>query len=131
MHLLLTSFLFITNSIHAYYLGYFYYALTFLYLTLSSLFYHADHSNHTAFWFDQIAVYMTVSQNAYFTLFRLHPMEMIVPVVTSSTAAYLYYNRRRFSRVWPRFGDDGLHCCLHIVCWIGHHAVLDGLSDVD
>lgn len=124
-----SSFIFLVNSIVAFYFGYMFYSIIFLILVITSLIVHSTYDNY-AMIIDKIAILMVVFYGGYLFYTKcLQPIDlkqmlyMIAIISTFLMTVYLYYfgyTRNQYCFCEDKQVANGWHSFLHFVSCIGH-----------
>ena len=126
----LSSLLFVTNTIHAWYRSVYVYSFILLALTVTSYLLHTsdkrDVYNSPLFWFDQAVIFMLLYIYIYYTL-ALPFNAQVVSYFLLGIVTILYYGG--YATGTCCF-DESLeratfaHSCMHVVGSIGNHFVI-------
>ena len=126
---LYSAIFFLTNSVTAYYFGYFTYSLLFFILFLTSILLRL-HRNNFTFLLDKTFVNLVTLYGGYIFFIKLHlihPFSIFLIVGTFLKTAFLfYYGYMTKSFCYDKNKEiaDAYHSLLHIVASIGHHLIV-------
>lgn len=124
----ISSFLFLTNTITNLFLSNYIYAICFSLLFITSVFHHKFNTNIT-FIFDQIALYLVIIYGGYY--FIKHKSDYssftyYLVLITFIACFVLYYGGKKYENFCfhPRKDcADAYHTLMHLCASIGHHLI--------
>ena len=123
-----SSFIFLTNVIVFFILGYTFYAFLFLCLWLTSVLYHSNPST-TNYILDKLSILGVVLYGGYLFLMKWDSISTkiaLIIIVTFLSTIYLYsYGYAKQSYCFDKNQERGMlfHSGLHIISSIGHHLI--------
>jgi hypothetical protein len=129
-----SSLIFLTNVAHNLFYENYFYASAFMFLTITSLFHHANTTNLTYF-FDKIACIIVVLYGGYFFYKKClnikKPIQVfyaVIIVFTFLSTMFLYYYGFQCTHYCFSLDDDVAqfyHVLMHFVSSIGHHLIIN------
>jgi len=128
----LSSLLFLTNTLHASYRGYWIYGLSFLALVITSVFFHTSNKTDLIiFWSDQMAIYCVFILGFIYFLHISSVYYKLIAIITFLTVLSIFFGGYATSTLcWDSDKDIGsiYHSFIHIIVSAGHHFIMAGLS---
>jgi hypothetical protein len=127
--LLLSSLFFVTNSVTAYFNGYYFYSLLFCILTITSIIVHYNDNIYTNI-VDKIAVLSIVLYGAQVLYNKIDIkkwLNCIIIVISFILCVYLYiygYIVNKFCFCDEKCVAQKYHFIMHIISSIGHHFII-------
>ena len=123
-----SSFIFLTNVIVFFFLGYTFYAFLFLCLWLTSVLHHSNPST-TTYMLDKLSIGGVVLYGGYLFLTKWDSistkMALIIIVTFLSTIYLYYYGYTNQSYCFDKNQERGMlfHSGMHVISSIGHHLI--------
>ena len=123
-----SSFIFLTNVIVFFILGYTFYAFLFLCLLLTSILHHSNPST-TTYMLDKLSIGGVVLYGGYLFLTKWDSistkMALIIIVTFLSTIYLYYYGYTNQSYCFDKNQERGMlfHSGMHVISSIGHHLI--------
>ena len=123
-----SSFIFLTNVIVFFFLGYTFYAFLFLCLWLTSVLHHSNPST-TTYMLDKLSIGGVVLYGGYLFLTKWNSistkMALIIIVTFLSTIYLYYYGYTNQSYCFDKNQERGMlfHSGMHVISSIGHHLI--------
>ena len=128
--LVMSSFIFITNSLTAYYFGYYLYSALFLFLTITSVIVHTE-NNYCTNIIDKFAVGFIVLYGGYMLSNKLTENTDIfyfsAIIITFLVSAYLYvygFITGQYCFCSEVDKQNMYHTIMHMISSFGHHLVI-------
>ena len=123
-----SSFIFLTNVVVFFFLGYTFYAFLFLCLLLTSVLHHSNPSTIT-YMIDKLSVWGVVLYGGYLFLTKWDSistkMALVIIVTFLSTIYLYYYGYTNQSYCFDKNQERGMlfHSGMHVISSIGHHLI--------
>lgn len=123
-----SSFIFLTNVVVFFFLGYTFYAFLFLCLWLTSVLHHSNPST-TTYMLDKLSIGGVVLYGGYLFLTKWDSistkMALIIIVTFLSTIYLYYYGYTNQSYCFDKNQERGMlfHSGMHVISSIGHHLI--------
>lgn len=133
--LIYTSFILLTNVFTAFYKTSYIYSFLFLFLTMTSILFHANKTNIEGFYLDQLAIYCVVIYGFYLLYSKMIKTKLNVVnctiilfiLITFLLAIYLFYYgmfTKSFCYDENKYIANVFHCLLHFVASLGNHLLI-------
>jgi hypothetical protein len=125
----LSSFIFLTNSLIGFHLNYMIYSALFFILFLTSIAFHSN-KNDLTFWVDRVVVITIILYGGYMFYMKypsIHTLISLLIISTFLTTLFLYHYGQRAKKYC--FDNDSAladtyHSLLHVVSSIGHSLIM-------
>jgi hypothetical protein len=127
--LFFTSFFFITNSITAFYKGYYFYSFLFFLLTITSVIFHTNYNIYTNI-LDKFSILFIVLYGGYLLYNKISIDKYIlvlISILSFLLTIFLYsygYISKQYCFDQEKCIGDRYHGLLHLISCIGHHCVI-------
>ena len=127
--LLLSSLIFVTNILTAYYCEKYFYSFLFFILTITSLIVHYEDNYYTNF-IDKIAVSSIVLYGGYVLCNKMNKENLFhssIIVITFLLCIYLYiygFIFKKYCFCYEKCTSQKYHFIMHIISSIGHHFII-------
>ena len=130
-----SSLVLLTNVAHNLFYENYFYAAAFMFLTITSLFYHSHMTSKLIYVIDKIAIIIVVLHGSYFFYIKCidiqNPIDYFyatIIVITFLSTLFLYYYGFQCTHYCFSLDDDVAqfyHVLMHFVSSIGHHLIIN------
>ena len=127
--LVLSSLIFITNALVAFFKKYYLYAVFFLILTITSVIVHNNNNMYTNL-IDKLAILLVVIYGGYLLFQKMcmkHATTCFLIILSFLLVIYLYaygYMHRVYCFSEDKSVGDAYHYILHLISSFGHHLII-------